>query len=129
VQDYVMRIYSRELGGHTHLRIFTGKLGALFCDACKSLNIQCYENAGGLKMYSCGACGWHHEESTLQRQDSTLGKAGELTLTNEEFAAWRENRIKIEMIDFVPPHPSTLPCCEASVEDESKHSNDCPKFQ
>lgn len=31
------------------------------CESCKSTNTRRYENAGGLKMYSCFDCGWHHE--------------------------------------------------------------------
>lgn len=52
-----IRIYWKRLGGHTHMRVFSGDLGG------------------------------------------TLGKAGDLGMTNEEFDAWRFGRHAIEFIE------------------------------
>lgn len=38
-----------------------GGTGPVICESCKSRNTERYENAGGLKMYVCRDCGWHHE--------------------------------------------------------------------
>lgn len=58
MEEYVMRVYWKELGGHTHLKIWTGKNG------------------------------------------TALGKCGELVMRNEEFAAFRDNQMKIEVLTF-----------------------------
>ena len=55
--QYIMRVRWKELGGHTHMRIFTGKEGG------------------------------------------TLGKAGDLTFTNEEFHAWKDSKMLTDRID------------------------------
>jgi len=60
MQGYVMRVYWKELGGHTHLRIFVGK------------------------------------ESNIH-----LGKAGEIVMRNEEFAAFRDDQMKIMVCNYV----------------------------
>jgi hypothetical protein len=54
---YLMRFRYRELGGHTHVDVFTGRLGM------------------------------------------TLGKAGELVFTNEEFQDLLHDQIAMEFVD------------------------------
>lgn len=51
-----MRVYYEQLGGHTHIRVFTG---------------------------TC----------------STMGKSGDLCMTNEEFKEWKNGTIDIEFKD------------------------------
>lgn len=53
----MMRVYFKQMGSHTHIRIFTGKT------------------------------------------DQTLGKAGDICMTNEEFKEWREGRIMMDWKD------------------------------
>jgi hypothetical protein len=55
--SYIMRVRWKELGGHTHMQIFTG------------------------------------------REGGTLGKAGDLTFTNEEFRAWKDGKMVTDRID------------------------------
>jgi len=57
MSEKTIRIYWKRLGGHTHMRVFSGDLGR------------------------------------------TLGKAGDLVMTNEEFDAWRFGRHAIEFIE------------------------------
>ena len=54
-----MRVYHQQLGGHTHIKIFTGRA----------------------------------------IENGTLGKAGDLVMTNEEFEQWRNGTIELEFID------------------------------
>jgi hypothetical protein len=63
-QAYLLRIYFKTLGGHTHLRVFTGK------------------------------------------GKFSRGKAGDLTMTNAEFEAWKSGRIGLEFIDENEPEGS-----------------------
>lgn len=59
MNEYTIRVYYRVLGGHTHIRVFTGKTGF------------------------------------------TLGKAGDLCMTNEEFEAWKNNVANCEFLESV----------------------------
>jgi hypothetical protein len=56
-----MRVYFEVLGGHTHIRIFSGKFGG------------------------------------------TLGCAGKITLTKEEFQSWTDGRMTFEFIEQPAP--------------------------
>jgi hypothetical protein len=59
--NYAMRIYYDEQGGHTHLQIFAGK-----------------------------------------KEAPSFGCAGTIVLRNEEFAAWKDGRIKVQFLEKVP---------------------------
>lgn len=52
-----MKVYYKVLDGHTHITIFTGKLG------------------------------------------TTLGCAGDITMTNEEFDSWKNNQVLLEFTE------------------------------
>jgi hypothetical protein len=43
------------------------------CESCKGTDTRRYENAGGLKMYACWECGWHHEVPAHSAGDGEKG--------------------------------------------------------
>jgi hypothetical protein len=60
MKTYIVRVFHKQLGGHTHLRVFTGHLNPV--------------------------------------RMAQMAYAGELVMTNEEFAAWQDSKTLMQFV-------------------------------